>query len=147
MIGSIIVNEDISFYKNIFKNVYCKSPIKTFDNIAIFFKENNFEHSFYESYNRRKKDKSIFSYKRANRIYWIKWVLENPNAQLYKGYNHKTRQYEENRRLALCVDDYVVVIEFTKTRTKAKFITAYVADGINGKGEKAIDLIKSGELW
>ncbi len=77
----------------------------------------------------------------------IKWVLKNPNAQLYKGYNHKTKRYDANRRLALCVDDYVVVVEFTKVRTKAKFITAYVADGINGKGEKAIDLIKGGESW
>ena len=32
-------------------------------------------------------------------------------------------------------------------KDKAKFITAYVADGTNGKGEKAIDLIRSSEKW
>ena len=147
MIGSFIVNENIDFYKNIFNDFYCKRPIETFDNIQVFFRENNFEHAFYESRNRRKKDKSKFSYKRANRIYWIKWVLENPNAELYKGYNHKSKTYEDNRRLALCVDNYVVVIEFRENRNKAKFITAYVADGINGHGQKAIDLIKGGERW
>jgi len=147
VIVSFIVKEKIDFYKNIFIGYYCKSPVKTFDNILVFFKSSNFEHAFYESKNRRKKDKSNFSYKRANRIYWIKWVLENPNAELYKGYNHKTRKYEKNRRVALCVDNYVVVIEFNKNRYKAQFITAYVADGINGKGEKAIDLIRSGEKW
>lgn len=147
MIGSFIIDEDTHFYKNIFNDFYCKSPVKTFDNILVFFKEDDFEHAFYMSQNRRKKDKSMFSHKRARRIYWIKWVLENPNAELYKGYNHKTRAYEDNRRLALCVDNYVVVIQFRANRNKAKFITAYVADGINGHGQKAIDLIKGGEKW
>ena len=34
-----------------------------------------------------------------------------------------------------------------KNKYEAKFITAYVADGTNGKGEKAIDLIRSSEKW
>lgn len=147
MICSIIVDEEISFYKNIYKDYYCKAPIKTFDNVLVFFKENNFEHSFFESINRRTKDKSRFSYKRANRIYWIKWVLENPDAELYKGYNHFTKSYDDSRRISVCVDNYTVVIELNKKKDKAKFITAYVADGVNGKGERAIDLIKSGEKW
>ena len=49
--------------------------------------------------------------------------------------------------LAICVDNYAVVIELNKNKDKAKFITAYVADGTNGKGEKAIDLIRSSEKW
>jgi len=144
---SFIIDEDVSFYKRIFDEHYCKKPIKTFDNILVFFKEFNFEHAFYESLNRKTKDKSKFSYKRANRIYWIKWVLENPNAKLYKGYNHKTKSYDGSRRVALCADNYVVVIELNKKGKKAKFITAYIADGINSRGEKAIDLIKNGEKW
>ncbi len=147
MLCSFIVNEEIIFYKTIYQNYYCKRPIRTFDNILVFFKEHNFEHAFFERVNRRTKDKSKFSYKRANRIYWIKWVLENPNAKLYKGYNHKTKRYDASRRVTVCVDNYVVVIELNKKRLKAKFITAYIADGINGKGQKAIDLIKSGENW
>jgi hypothetical protein len=141
------VNEKIGFYKSIYSSYYCKAPIKTFDNILVFFKENNFEHSFYESVNRKAKDKSKFSYKRANRIYWIKWVLENPDAELYKGYNHFTKSYDDARRISLCVDNYIVVIELNKKKNKAKFITAYVADGVNSKGKKAIDLIKSGKRW
>lgn len=147
MIGSFIINEEIGFYKNIFESFYCKSPIQTFDNILVFFPKHSFEHAFFESKHRRKKDKAIFAYRRANRIYWIKWILENPEAELYKGYNHKTRRYESSRRVALCVDNYVVVIEFSKHKNKAKFITAYIADGVNGKGEKAIDLIRGGEKW
>lgn len=147
MICSFIENQDISFYRNIFEVFYCKAPISTFDNILVFFKKDNFSHAFYESRNRRRKDKSIFSYKRANRIYWIKWILKNQNAELYKGYNHKTKRYDNSRRVAVCTDNYVVIIELNKKKDKAKFITAYVADGINGKGEKAIDLIKSGEKW
>ncbi len=147
MLCSFIVDEDVIFYKTIFSSFYCGKPIKTFDNILVFFKDNSFEHAFFESLNRRAKDKSRFSYKRANRIYWIKWVLENSNAKLYKGYNHKIKSYDASRRVAVCVDDYVVVIELNKKRVKAKFITAYVADGINGKGEKAIDLINGGERW
>ena len=148
MISSFIVNEPIQVYKNIYKRYYCKKPIITFDGISVKFYVDNFEHAFYESRNRRAKDKSKFSYKRANRIYWIKWVLENPKAQLYIGYNLKIRSYDSSRRVAVCVDDYVVIISIDKRNNKrAKFITAYVADGINGKGQKAIDLIKSGPKW
>lgn len=147
MLCSFIVNQEVDFYKNIFETYYCKAPIITFDNISVFFKKSGFEHAFYESRNRKKKDKSLFSYKRANRIYWIKWVLQNPYAELYQGYNHKTKSYSNARRIAVCVDNYVVVIELNKTAQKANFITAYIADGTNGKGERAIDLIRSGVKW
>ena len=147
MLCSFIVDEEVSFYKKIYEEYYCKAPVKTFDDILVFFKKHNFEHAFYESRNRKAKDKSRFSYKRANKIYWIKWVLQNPNAQLYKGYNHTTKSYDDKRRISLCVDNYVVVIELNKSKKKASFITAYVADGINAKGKKAIDLIRSGEKW
>ncbi len=124
MLCSFTVEDKLVFYKTIYNSYYCKAPIKTFDNILVFFKESNFEHAFFESTNRRVKDKSRFSYKRANRIYWIKWVLENQNAKLYKGYNHKTKSYDDFRRVAICVDNYVVVIEVNKKRVKARFITA-----------------------
>ncbi len=147
MLCSFIVDEDESFYRKIFLDFYCKKPVKTFDNIFVYFKEYNFDHAFFESKDRRKKDKSIFSQKRAKRIYWIKWVLENPNAQLFKGYDHKTKKYDSSRRVALCVDNYVVIIRINKKGDKAKLITSFVADGINKKGEKAIDLIKNAPKW
>jgi hypothetical protein len=147
VICSFIINENETFYKNIYEEFYCKLPIFTFDNILVFFKKDNFNHAFFESSNRKMKDKSIFSYKRANRIYWIKWVLQNSNAQLYKGYNHRTKRYDNSRRVTVCVDNYIVVVELNKKKNKAKFITAFIADGINNKGKKTIDLIKSGEKW
>jgi len=145
---SFIVNEKIDFYKKIYKKYYCKKPIITFDGISVRFYVDNFEHAFYESRNRKKKDKSKFSYNRANRIYWIKWVLQNKDAKLYIGYNSKIKRYDKSRRVALCVDNYVVIIGLNKNDdNKAKFITAYVADGINRKGVKAIDLIKKSPRW
>lgn len=148
MLCSFIVKEDISFYKRIFKKVYCKKHLITFDGINVKFYVSNFDHTFYESKNRQKKDKSLFSYKRANRIYWIKWILESPNAELYVGYNSKLKKIQDNRRVALCIEEFVVVIELDKkNRNKAKFVTAYLADGVNGKGEKAIDLIRKSPKW
>lgn len=148
MIGSFIVDEEIGFYKRIYKKVYCQKTLQTFDGISVKFYVDNFEHAFYESLNRRQKDKSKFSYKRANRIYWIKWVLENPKAELYVGYNLRIKSYDNSRRVAVCVDNYVVIIQIDRRDHKrAKFVTAYVADGVNGKGQKAIDLIRSGEKW
>jgi len=148
LLCSFIENQEIGFYKNIYRKFYCTSPVLTFDGISVKFYVSDFDHAFYESKNRKEKDKLVFSYKRANRIYWIKWVLENPQAQLYIGYNSKTKRYDNTRRVAICVDDYAVIIGIDRKDTKkAKFITAYVADGINGKGEKAIDLIKKGPKW
>ena len=148
MIFSFIENKEISFYKNIYKKFYCKKPILTFDNISVKFYVDDFEHAFFESANRKTKDKSKFSHKRANRIYWIKWTLTNPNAELYIGYNSKTKNYDKSRRVAICVDNYAVIIGIDRRdNQKAKFITAYVADGENGKGEKAIDLIRNGSKW
>lgn len=145
MLCSFIENQDVGFYKNIYKKFYCKKSILTFDGINVRFYVENFEHAFYESKSRKSKDKSLFSYKRANRIYWIKWVLENSNAELYIGYNSKTKNYDNSRRVAVCVDNYAVIIGLDRfDETKAKFITDYVADGMNGKGEKAIDLIRQG---
>ncbi len=148
MLCSFIVKEDISFYKRIFKKVYCKKTLITFDGINVKFYVSNFGHTFYESKNRQKKDKSLFSYKRANRIYWIKWILESPYAELYVGYNSKLKKIQANRRVALCIEEFVVVIELDKkNHKKAKFVTAYLADGVNGKGEKAIDLIRKSPKW
>lgn len=138
----------LSFIKIFIKNINCKTPIKTFDDISVVFYVSNFEHAFFESKNRRAKDKSIFSYKRANRIYWIKWILQNERAELYIGYNSKKNSYDSSRRVAICIDSYAVIIGLDRNNNKkAKFITAYLADGENGKGQKAIDLIKRSPKW
>jgi hypothetical protein len=145
---SFIENKDVNFYKKIYQDFYCKHPIITFDGISVKFFVENFEHAFYKNVDRKLKDKSQFSYQRANRIYWIKWILQNPNADLYVGYNSNTKSYDNSRRVAICVDDYAVIIALNKTdNTKAKFITAYIANEVNNRGDKAIDLIRKGPKW
>lgn len=145
---SFIIDESEDFYKDIYYKEYCKAPMYTFDGIQVFFDEHKFEHAFYESMNRKQKDKSLFSYKRANRIYWIKWTLQNPNSELYVGWDNDAKTYDNYKRVAVTFGDYAVVIGLNRLNNKkAKFITAYVADGINVRGEKAIDLIRRGNKW
>ncbi len=85
-------------YKDIFDDIYCKEPIKTFDNILVKFYSNMFEHAFYESENNKKKDKSLFSYNRAEKILWIKEALQDDTALLKKGWVKKTKNYDNSRR-------------------------------------------------
>lgn len=148
MLCSFIVYESVDFYKKIYKKFYCKNSICTFDGIEVRFFVSAFEHAFFESNSRKLADKAKFSYKRANRIYWIKWVLQSNEAEIYIGYNTKTKKYDNNRRVAVCIEEYVVIIEIDRANNKkAKFVTAYIADGANSKGEKAIQLIRSSPKW
>lgn len=70
-------------YKQHFIEKYCKREIYTFSKIRVKFYEDQFEHSFYESADRKKRDKSIFSFERARRMDWIEEVLLNENVELY----------------------------------------------------------------
>lgn len=77
--------------------------------------------------------------RRLARFYWIKDVLRDPDAELYVGYESKTKSYIRSKRVAVVKDNYVVVIQIYADN-KAKFITAYVAD-------ESIDKIKEGPKW
>jgi hypothetical protein len=65
---------------------------------------------------------------RAERIDWIKAALEDPDAELYVGWDSKKKQHNQNSRVALVVGDYVVVIRLGAGSMTAQFVTAYVAD-------------------
>ena len=91
-----------------------------------------FEHVFYESDNRKAKDKSILSYMRLEKMLWIKDVLMDETALMFQGWNKDKKIYENNRRVSIVKDDYVVVI-WIKNRNEAKFITAYEADNSKEK--------------
>lgn len=124
-------------FRKIWHDVYCTNRISTFDGVEVSFYDNQFNHAFYESTKRnqrgkRKKSKDLLSPRRCARINWIKDVLEDPEAELYKGYDSKSHSYANDRRVALVKKDYVVVIQLYK-ENKAKFITAYVADNSVGK--------------
>lgn len=106
---------------------YCESVIFTFDEIRVQFFASMFDHCFYESSNRKNKDKSILSYNRLEKIFWIKDALTDPEAVLKVGWDSKEKTYNQSRRVALVKENYVVVIVIFKEK-KARFITAYEID-------------------
>ncbi|MGH4140720.1 hypothetical protein [Clostridium sp.] len=61
---------------------------------------------------------SIFNFicrhRRAERIDWIKSVLQDEYAELYEGYDSKSKTCDNSRRVAIITeDDYFVIIRFT----------------------------------
>ena len=115
-------------YKKYYIKKYCKNPLYTFDGIKVRFYEDQFEHVFYESSNKQKRNKDIFSIDRALRIDWIEYVLKNPKAELHLGWDRDKKRFNKDRRVAIISpEDYVVIIRINNDNT-AKFITAYYAD-------------------
>jgi len=50
-----------------------------------------FDHAFYESVNRKAKDKSELSLNRCEKMFWIKDALNDPDAILKKGWDAKIK--------------------------------------------------------
>jgi hypothetical protein len=123
-----------------YRNVYCAGPIPTFDGIMVRFDKRDFLHLFFDS-SKRDGNKDKFSTRRAERIDWIKAALQDPNAELYQGYNNETKKPMPDRRVCLVSGDYVVIIDVLD-KNRAKIITAYVVD----KPEVLV-LIKSNPKW
>lgn len=113
--------------REIWRTEYCEQIIKTFDDIVVQFYESMFNHCFYESANRFTKDKSILSYNRLEKIYWIKEALQDPDAVLKVGWDAKNKTYDGSRRITVVKDNYIVVI-IVFSPTKARFVTAYEVD-------------------
>lgn len=122
-------------------DTYCNAPIITFDGIAVKFFSNMFDHAFFESADHKKKDKSILSLNRCQKMLWIKDTLEDPTAQLKQGWDSKTKTYDNSRRVALVKENYVVII-IIYAEKKARFITAYQIDE-----EENIEKLKNGPNW
>lgn len=110
--------------RKIWREEYCEKEIRTFDNVQVLFFEEMFDHVFYESANRRAKEKSILSLNRLEKIYWIKDTLQDSTAILKKGWDAKRKEYFKDRRVAIVKGNYVVIIAFTGF-LKANFVTAY----------------------
>jgi hypothetical protein len=115
-------------YRRHYEESYCAKggEIKTPDGIRVFFPKNAFDHAFRKARDRQRRDKKLFSRHRAQRIDWIRWVLENPAADLYQGWSRDKKKVDKKRRVALC-DSYVVVIAL-RGPDKAFFVTAFDAD-------------------
>ena len=125
----------VQAYREHYERIYCKTPLITFDNIPVWFPKSQFNHAFFES-SRRNKIKDCFSAERSHRINWIKTTLQNPNAELYCGWDKSKKRHNPTRRVCVIYDNYVVVIQLAKTRDgtlKGEFKTAFVADNSIGK--------------
>lgn len=115
--------------RKIWYEEYCQQEIYTFDKVKVLFFEDMFDHVFYESANRKAKDKSILSLNRLEKLLWIKDTLKDPDAILKKGWDVKRKEYFENRRVAIVRGNFVVIIVFTGL-LKANFVTAYEKNDI-----------------
>lgn len=132
---------DEAAYRAHFERQYCQGPVQTFDGIAVRFKKSDFNHCCFES-NRRTRQKEYFSLIRAERLDWIKAALEDPGADLRVGYDNSRKRYDHGRRVAIISGNYVVIIALQPCRTKARFITAYVADS-----GRTLQRIKTSPRW
>lgn len=110
-------------YRTFFEATYCHGPVITFDGIAVRFRKRDFNHCFFESV--IEKD-DTFSPERAKRLLWIKTALQDPDADLYVGWDNKKKCLAHDRRVAIVVQNYVVIIRFTGPKA-AVFVTAFVA--------------------
>lgn len=123
-------------YRRHFERVYCRGTIQTFDGIAVRFRKIMFDHCFFESINTKD---DTFSQRRAKRIDWIKAVLQDSNAELREGWDNKKKQAAKDRRVAIVVGNYVVIIRIRGN--KADFVTAFVAGG------RSIQKIRANPVW
>lgn len=127
----------------LWKEEYCNpdKPIFTLDRIQVRFFEDMFNHAFYESDNRKARDKSILSFNRLEKMLRIKDTLTDPDAILKQGWDRDKKMYDGARRVAFIKDSYMVVIRFTG-HLKAKFVTAYEI-----QSERTIQIIKESPDW
>lgn len=130
-------------YKKIYEDEYCNQDVFTHDGICVKFRRDRFEHAFFTSASRRKRDKSIFSIERAKRIRWIRDVLLDTDITVYSGYDNTKKCYDSTRRVSLVTpDNYVVIISLDqKDPLKAHFISCYLCDS-----QEVVDKIKSSPL-
>ena len=110
--------------RNLWSELYCEELIYTFDNIEVKFYSSMFDHCFFESDDRKAKDKSILSLNRLEKIYWIKDALEDPESIRKQGWDSKGKKYDGSRRVILVKGNFIVVILIYSYK-KARFITAY----------------------
>ncbi|MFC3101999.1 hypothetical protein [Altererythrobacter lauratis] len=133
---------DEAAYRQHFIGTYCREAIETHDGIRVFFRQNQFDHAFYESTN-RDGAKDAFSWVRAERMNWIDATLTDPAAVRYQGWVARTRSYDPARRVDLLYEDFVVVLALGLNRDgalRANFVTCFQADNSVAK-------IRTSPLW
>ncbi len=115
-------------YRGHYLRNYCAKGVEvwTFDKTRVFFPKHWFDHGFYENKNGVVDGRVFFNRSRAERIDWIKWTLENPNAELFQGWNNKKKAVDPFRRVAVVLSSYVVVIQM-QPKGGSVIITAFPA--------------------
>ncbi len=91
--------------------------------------------------------KDCFSWKRAQRLDWIKAALQDSQSERYVGWDKKRKRYDSSRRVTIVNGDYVVVIAL-RNPSRAVFVTAHVADTPPRRGRPStIQQIRRGPKW
>lgn len=123
--------------QRIFEMEYCQRPITAFDGLVVRFRKDQFYHCFYESVSAKD---DFFSAARAERVYWIKWALSRPDAELFFGWDSKRKRVDLRRRVAIVNSDYVVIVRYVGVMS-AEFVTAFPADNFT------LAKIRLGQRW
>ncbi len=140
-VPSLIFLNNEQAYKNYFCNKYCAPGciIRSFDGITVKFFDYQFKHAFFKSTNRRNPQKDCFDMRRAQRIDWIKYVIENSNMENYK----RIMPNRKSRRIMLdSSTKYAVIIQIENNKQFARFITAYLVDS-----SAALAKMRSNPAW
>ena len=140
-VPNLLTLHDEKAYLNHYQKTLCRERIITHDGIRVYFKPQKFWHAFYIRNAAGKK--AIFSPKRAQYMDWIRPTLGDSNADLRQGWNNDTKKVDQERRVAVVYEDFVVIVEMKLTaesKLKAEFVTAFFAD-------ESIDLILQAPVW
>lgn len=128
-------------YRAHYQRIYVEAgPVVTFDDITVSFFAEQFNHAFFRDTTPTAKDKACFDRVRAQRMDWIRALLTDPWAEVYR------RQMPDGstRRIALWVQKrYTVVVQLRQNRPRsARFITAHVVDS-----DAALAKIRGNPKW
>lgn len=130
-------------YRDYYENNYCRADIYTADGIRVYFSQTKFGHAFYKNSQGTSGPKDQICNIRCQRMSWIKPTLENPNADVFFGWNKESKCIEDSRRVSVVYESFVVIIELSlnlKGELKANFVTCYQAD-------QSIVLIRKSPKW
>ena len=133
--------DDEAAYRKHYENTLRSRTILTFDGLVVRFPKWQFDHAFFESANRCQGDKSLFSLKRAKRMDWIEPALKDPTAELYEGWEKRSKVYTRGTRVCVVCGEYVIVIRLRNDGKSASFITAFPAEALT------LEKIRSGPRW
>ena len=131
---------DEGSYRKYYVTHYCNIPITTFDGIAVHFYPERFDHAFFRDCSPTSGDKASFDLQRAERIRWIRHVLQGPFVELFR----RVMPNSKIMRIALePTTPYVVVIQMnTRDPMRARFVTAYIVDS-----GSALSKMRSNPKW